>query len=48
MERKRKMLEKTEAPVVHETQPWQKSEVLEWLATLAKSPQLSAENSDRK
>jgi site-specific recombinase XerD len=48
MEMKRKMLQKTEAPLVDKTMPWQKSEVLDWLATLSKSPQLCAANTDRR
>jgi site-specific recombinase XerD len=44
MEMKRKMLQKTNAPVINNKNlPWQKPDVLGWLATLAKSPQLCAE-----
>jgi integrase/recombinase XerD len=44
MEMKRKMLQKTAAPVVNNTLPWQKPDVLKWLARLTKSPQLCAQN----
>lgn len=44
MEMKRKMLQKTSAPVVKKALPWQKPDVLRWLSTIAKSPQLCAEN----
>ena len=40
MEMKRKMLQKTEAPAVHNPLPWQKPGVLEWLKSLAGTPQL--------
>jgi integrase/recombinase XerD len=43
MEMKRKMLQKTTAPIDNKTLPWQKPDVLKWLATLAKSPQLCVE-----
>lgn len=42
MEMKRKMLEKTAAPLVNKSLPWQKPDILKWLATLSKSPQLCA------
>lgn len=42
MDMKRRMLEKTTAPVVDNDLLWQKPEVLQWLATLGKSPKLCA------
>ena len=42
MEMKRKMLEKTTPPHMSKTLPWQKPNVLNWLAALTKSPQLCA------
>ena len=44
MEMKRKMLQKTAAPVSNNTLPWQKPDVLNWLARLTKSHQLCAQN----
>jgi integrase/recombinase XerD len=43
MDMKRKMLTKAAAPLVNKTLPWQKPDVLQWLAKLAKSPQLCVE-----
>lgn len=43
MNMKRKMLQKTAAPFDDKTLPWQKPDILQWLGTLAKSPQLCAE-----
>lgn len=43
MEMKRKMLQKTAAPLVNKTLPWQKPGVLKWLDMLAKPSQLCAE-----
>jgi len=43
MEMKRRMLQKTAAPVVNKSLPWQKPDVLQWLTKLEKSPQLCAE-----
>lgn len=43
MDMKRRMLQKATAPIVNEVLPWQKPDVLHWLATLAKSPPLCAE-----
>lgn len=40
MEMKRKMLQKTPAPTVKETQTWQKPKMLQWLDKLAKQPEL--------
>ena len=46
MDMKRKMLQKAAAPVIdNKDLPWKKPSILEWLATLAKSPQLCAEKS---
>ncbi len=45
MEMKRKMLEKTKAPAVSKIMPWQKPNVLKWLATLEKSSGLCAAKS---
>jgi site-specific recombinase XerD len=42
MDMKRKMLEKTAAPLVANTLPWQRPDILQWLAALTKSPQLCA------
>ncbi|ALC16222.1 site-specific recombinase XerD [Desulfuromonas soudanensis] len=42
MDMKRRMLEKTTAPVVSHDLPWQKPDVLQWLAALEKSPKLCA------
>jgi site-specific recombinase XerD len=42
MEMKRRMLEKTAAPLVANDLPWQRPDILQWLATLTKSPQLCA------
>jgi integrase/recombinase XerD len=42
MDMKRRMLEKTTAPVVSNDLPWQRPNVLQWLATLTKSPHLCA------
>jgi site-specific recombinase XerD len=42
MDMKRRMLEKTTAPVVSNDLPWQKPDVLQWLAALEKSPKLCA------
>ncbi len=47
MEMKRKMLLKAKPPVVSEALPWQKPNVLKWLATLEKSPLLCAEKIER-
>lgn len=47
MEMKRKMLEKTNAPVVSKTLPWQKPNVLKWLASLENASQLCAVNISR-
>ena len=43
MDMKRKMLPKAAAPFVNKALPWQKPEVLQWLAKIAKSPQLCVE-----
>ena len=43
MDMKQKMLTKAAAPHVNKALPWKKPDVLQWLATLAKSPQLCAE-----
>lgn len=43
MEMKRRMLTKAAAPRVNKALPWQKPDILQWLASLAKSPQLCAE-----
>jgi integrase/recombinase XerD len=45
MEMKRKMLQKTAAPIVKNVLPWQKPDILNWLARLTKPPQLCAQNS---
>jgi integrase/recombinase XerD len=42
MDMKRRMLEKTTAPVVSNDLPWQRPEVLQWLAALTKTPHLCA------
>lgn len=42
MEMKRRMLEKTGAPAVKKSLPWQKPDVLQWLSALARGPQLCA------
>lgn len=44
MEMKRKMLQKTPAPVVKKTPTWQKPEVLRWLGNLTKQPELCGVN----
>ena len=44
MEMKQHMLQKTKAPTVKEPLPWQKPNILQWLKTLAKPPQLCAVN----
>jgi site-specific recombinase XerD len=44
MEMKRKMLQKTPAPAVKETQIWQKPEILQWLDRLTKQPELCEVN----
>jgi site-specific recombinase XerD len=43
LDMKRKMLAKAAAPIVNKTLPWQKPEVLQWLAKIAKSTQLCVE-----
>ncbi len=40
METKRKMLDKAGAPLVDDKVPWQQPDILEWLHSLARSPQL--------
>ncbi len=40
MEMKRRMLQKAAAPLVKNDLPWQRPDVLQWLATLGKSPRL--------
>jgi len=47
MEMKRKMLEKTKAPAVSKIMPWQKPNILKWLATLEKPSQLCAAKIER-
>ncbi len=42
MEMKRRMLLKATAPLVSNDLPWQRPDVLQWLATLGKSPRLCA------
>lgn len=42
MEMKRTMLQKAAAPMVQETLPWQKPDILQWLNRLPKTPQLCA------
>jgi site-specific recombinase XerD len=42
MDMKRRMLERTAAPLVANDLPWQRPDILQWLATLTKSPQLCA------
>ncbi len=42
MAMKRKMLQKTAAPLVNNDLPWQKPDVLKWLAALGKPTQLCA------
>ena len=42
MDMKRKMLQKTAAPLVNNDLPWQRPDVLQWLATLGKPSQLCA------
>lgn len=42
MDMKRRMLQKTASPHTKNDLPWQKPEVLQWLATLGKSPKLCA------
>jgi hypothetical protein len=44
MEMKRKMLEKTDAPVINKQTAWSKPDVLQWLNTLGKAPELCAVN----
>jgi len=44
MEMKRRMLQKAGAPAVQQPLPWQKPDVLQWLNTLAKGPQLCLVN----
>jgi hypothetical protein len=44
MEMKRKMLQKTPAPAVKETQEWQKPKMLQWLDQLTKQPELCGVN----
>lgn len=49
MDMKQQMLQKAAAPVINNNDiPWKKPGVLEWLAMLAKSPQLCAEKSGEK
>ena len=42
MDMKRRMLGKTAAPLVANDLPWQRPDILQWLAALTKSPQLCA------
>jgi len=42
MEMKRKMLEKTDAPIINKKTAWSKPDVLQWLNTLGKAPELCA------
>jgi hypothetical protein len=42
MEMKRKMLEKTDAPVINKKTAWNKPDVLQWLNELGKAPELCA------
>ena len=44
MEMKRRMLSKAGVPVVEKPLPWQKPDVLQWLTSLSKAPQLCAAN----
>ncbi|GAG15834.1 unnamed protein product, partial [marine sediment metagenome] len=44
MEMKRQMLQKLGAPDVKEPLPWQKPNILQWLNSLAKAPQLCVVN----
>lgn len=46
MEMKRQMLQKAGAPTVQKPLPWQKPGVLEWLRSLAKTPQLCVQKAD--
>lgn len=42
MEMKRHMLEKTEAPTIKKKTPWHKPDILQWLNSLARKPELCA------
>jgi hypothetical protein len=42
MEMKRRMLQKTAVPLINNDLPWQKPDVLRWLANLGKPQQLCA------
>jgi hypothetical protein len=44
MEMKRKMIEKTDAPIINDGAPWHKPGVLDWLNELGKEPRLCAVN----
>jgi site-specific recombinase XerD len=44
MDMKRKMLEKTDAPTVNNKPAWSKPDVLQWLNSLGKAPELCAVN----
>lgn len=44
MEMKRKMLDRTPAPVVNDVSPWRQPGILDWLNRLTKAPELCAAN----
>jgi integrase/recombinase XerD len=44
MDMKRKMLEKTDAPAINKKPAWSKPDILQWLNTLGKAPELCAVN----
>jgi len=44
IEMKRKMIERTSAPALKKQPPWHKPDVLQWLNTLGKAPELCAVN----
>lgn len=47
MEMKRKMIEKADAPAIHDKAPWYEAGILEWLNELGKRPELCAVNRER-
>jgi site-specific recombinase XerD len=47
MEMKRKMLEKTDAPVINKKTAWNQPDVLQWLNELGKAPELCAANRNK-
>ena len=40
MEMKRKMLEKVDSPTIGKKKPWRQPDILTWLNTIAKRPEL--------